>query len=158
MLALKKVEVSGKHIEFSPGSAIYLVGNGGSASACGHIAVDMVKRGHHAVALTDPYVMSMFANDEGWENVFSKQLRRHAGGNDILVAISSSGESRNILSAAYVADQLSMRIITLSGFAPDNPLRTMGDVNYYVPSKNYGIVEITHLAILHSIVNPGVWP
>ena len=156
MRGLCEVEVSGEPFEFNRSTAIYLIGNGGSCAVAQHIAVDLVKNGWHAFALTDPAVMSMWANDEGWVDVFRKQLESHGGGNDVLIAISSSGRSGNILDAVNTARERHMRVITLSGFEAFNPLRKLGDVNYYVPSSNYGVVEITHLAILHSIANPGI--
>lgn len=156
MQALLNVEVSGEPFELSEKSAIYLIGNGGSATVAQHIAVDLVKKGYRAQALTDPAVMSMFANDEGWDNVFASQVRTVIVPDDVLIAISSSGMSENILAAAGEARvALRANVITLSGFNPNNSLRKRGQVNYYVPSSNYGVVEITHLAILHSIVNPG---
>ena len=72
---------------------------------------------------------------------------------DILFAISSSGESKNILNGALKARQKGCHIITLSGFARENPLQKMGDVNFYVPSHSYGYVEIAHLTICHCIVD-----
>jgi D-sedoheptulose 7-phosphate isomerase len=71
-----------------------------------------------------------------------------------VVAISSSGKSLNIVQAAYAAREAGARLITLSGFDAMNPLRQLGEHNYYVPSFNYGIVEIAHLAILHSLAKP----
>jgi D-sedoheptulose 7-phosphate isomerase len=75
---------------------------------------------------------------------------------DWLIAISSSGQSKNILRAVETAHAYHGNIVTLSGFDANNPLRTAGHMNYWVPSNNYGVVEISHLAILHGIVNPGV--
>lgn len=138
-------------------NAIFLIGNGGSATVAEHIAVDAVKMGYNARALTNAGVMSMLANDYGWKEVFSMHFATSLGANDWLIAISSSGRSENICHAAVIAKRnYRARVMTLSGFEPDNPLRKLGDVNYYVPSKNYGVVELTHLAILHSIVNPGL--
>ena len=155
MQALLNVEVSGEPFELSEKSAIYLIGNGGSCTVASHIAVDLLKNGYRAAALSDPAVMSMLANDMGWESVFAEQLLVHARTDDVLIAISSAGRSKNILSAVDAAQLSGLRVMTLSGFAPDNSLRKRGHVNYYVPSSNYGVVEITHLAILHAIVNPG---
>ena len=155
MRGLCEVEVSGEPFEFERSYRIYLIGNGGSCAVAQHVAVDMVKQGWSAFALNDPAVMSMSANDLGWNQVFTNQLARHIGGNDVLIAISSSGKSENIVNSCAMAHNMHAKVITLSGFEPDNGLRKMGDVNYYVPSKNYGVVEITHLAILHAIANPG---
>ncbi len=145
----------GTPAQFDPACGIYLIGNGGSAAIASHIANDLVKGGWHAVALTDPAVMSCIANDVGWADVFAWQVMHHIAPGEWLWAISSSGRSANILRAAHEANALRANVMTLSGFDANNPLRTLGDVNYYVPSHNYGVVEICHLAILHSIVNPG---
>lgn len=158
MQALLNVEVTGEPFELSKHAGIYLIGNGGSCSIAQHIAVDLIKNGYDAQALTDPAVMSMFANDHGWDEVFAGQLLVKLGAadpDDTLIAISSSGQSENIVSCVQYRRTFT-NIITLSGFKPDNRLRKLGHVNYYVPSSNYGVVEITHLAILHSIVNPGI--
>ena len=156
MRGLCEVEVSGEQFEFNRSTAIYLIGNGGSCAVAQHIAVDLVKQGWHAFSLTDPTKMSMWANDTDWQMVYANQVATHIGGHDVLIAISSSGQSKNIITAVAAANNRHAKIMTLSGFDPDNPLRKLGDVNYYVPSTNYGVVEITHLAILHSIANPGI--
>lgn len=135
-------------------SKVLLCGNGGSAAVAIHVANDLVKQGKSAFALTDPSVMSCLANDEGWERVYADQVLAHAKQTDTVVAISSSGKSLNILQAVYAAKERGARTITLSGFEAMNPLRQMGDHNYYVPSFNYGIVEVAHLAILHSLSKP----
>lgn len=98
--------------------------------------------------------MSCLANDEGWEKVFSEQVQTHVRQPDTLVVISSSGRSHNVIQAAYAGKERGAKVVTLTGFESLNPLRSLGDHNYYVPSFNYGIVEVAHLAILHSIAKP----
>jgi D-sedoheptulose 7-phosphate isomerase len=134
---------------------IYLIGNGGSAAIASHICTDLLKRGHSAFTLTDPAVLTCFSNDYSYAEAYEAQLERHWTQSGTLVAISSSGKSDNIVNAAHYAKKARMTVVTLSGFKPDNPLRSIGDVNYWVPSDNYGVVEIAHLTILHSLVNPG---
>jgi D-sedoheptulose 7-phosphate isomerase len=151
-IALTNVEVSGTLPRLDVQS--YLIGNGGSAAIASHIANDMVKSGWDAFALTDPAVLTCMANDMGYENVYREQLKRHGLSQDILIAISSSGRSANIVNACAYARSRDMKVITCSGFDAGNPLRDMGDYNIWVPSANYGIVECAHLAILHSLVNP----
>ena len=133
---------------------IFLCGNGGSSAVASHIANDLVKQGKSAFSLTDPSIMSCLANDEGWERVFADQIQIHAKPHDTVVVISSSGKSLNVLQAAYAARERGAQVVTLTGFDALNPLRQLGEHNYYVPSFNYGIVETTHLAILHSIAKP----
>ena len=127
-----------------------LIGNGGSATIASHICNDLVKSGLQAT-IPDYATLTCLANDFGWENAFAKYVYTMRPAT--LIAISSSGRSQNIINACKVIGK--SRIITLTGFDPDNPVRQLGRTNYYVPSHNYGIVECAHLAILHSLVNPG---
>jgi D-sedoheptulose 7-phosphate isomerase len=72
---------------------------------------------------------------------------------DILIAISSSGKSESILNGVSAAKAKGMKIVTLSGFKPDNPLRSNGDINFFVPDGCYGPVEVVHLSIVHCILD-----
>lgn len=133
---------------------VIFIGNGGSAGIASHMAADFLKNGGFAtLCFSDPALLTCVSNDLGYENVYALPLERHAEPGDLLVAISSSGQSPNITKAARVARSHGLKIITLSGFAPDNDLRTCGDVNFYVPSNTYGTVEIAHLAILHAMLD-----
>jgi D-sedoheptulose 7-phosphate isomerase len=131
-----------------------IIGNGGSAAIAIHICADLVKQGNEAFSLTDIGTFSALANDEKYKNVYAMQLKDFAG---TLIAISSSGQSKNIIRAAQQVVANEGYVLTLTGFKPDNPLRQIGHRNIWVPSSNYGIVEIAHLTILHSLVNPGVY-
>lgn len=133
---------------------VFLVGNGGSASIASHIAVDFLKNGRvSACTFNDASFLTCMSNDYGYEYVFSKPLETLIAKDDVLLAISSSGASANILAACAVARKKGAAVITLSGFAADNPLRTRGSINFYVPSTSYGYVEIVHLAICHEIAD-----
>lgn len=132
----------------------WLVGNGGSAAVASHIANDMIRMGIPAVALVDPPTLSANANDFGWQEGFSRQGAILFSPGDLAIAISSSGRSPNVLNAAKAAKEKGCDLLTLSGFFEDNPLRQMGDVNLWVDSQNYGVVEIAHLAMLHEMVKP----
>ena len=133
--------------------SIWLVGNGGSGTIADHIACDMVLKGWRAFALTNMAVITSYANDVAFEHCFAGPLSRLAGSGDALVAMSCSGESENVMSV--FAHAPAMFSVTLSGFKPDNCLRDRGDVNFWVPSDDYGIVQIAHLAVLHAIVDEG---
>lgn len=136
------------------GARIFFIGNGGSAAIASHMAADWMKNGKMPTfCFNDAAALTCISNDIGYENVFSLPLQYHARIGDVLFAISSSGESVSIINAVDHAKQACMNIVTLSGFEPDNRLRGKGGVNFYVPSKNYGTVEITHLAILHSLLD-----
>jgi D-sedoheptulose 7-phosphate isomerase len=133
---------------------IYFVGNGGSASIASHMAIDWMKNGGFAsTSFNDGASLTCLANDFGFEQVFALPLERQARPGDLLVAISSSGNSANILAATSAAGQAGATIMTLSGFSPDNPLRQRGDMNFYVPNKLYGFVELAHLCICHAILD-----
>lgn len=132
------------------GNRLFFIGNGGSAGICSHLAVDFSKNGGiRALALNDSSVLTCVGNDFGYEHVFGKQVEWHAGPGDVVIAISSSGRSANILNGVQVARDRECAVYTLSGFDADNPLRTIGDVNFYLADSVYGIVEIGHLTILH---------
>lgn len=135
------------------GGKVFFIGNGGSAAIASHMAADWSNRAKvSAFALNDAAALTATANDYSYEEVFRRQVLRHIDAFDMLVAISSSGKSENILKAAEAANDIGA-VITLSGFAPDNPLRKLGNVNFYVPSSDYGIVETAHLAILHALLD-----
>jgi len=136
------------------GNGLFFVGNGGSAGICSHMATDYSKNGGmRANALNDSAVLTCLGNDYGYEHVFEKQIEWHARANDIVVAISSSGESKNILNAVTAARKQDCIVYTLSGFDTYNPLRIMGDLNIHLASHEYGFVEIGHLALLHSVLD-----
>ncbi|MBS4047983.1 MAG: SIS domain-containing protein [Alphaproteobacteria bacterium] len=136
------------------GKKVMLVGNGGSAGITSHVAIDMTKNGGvRAIACNDGAALTCLGNDFGYEYTFAKQINFHGQPGDILIAISSSGKSKNILLATEAAREAGMAVITLSGFGADNPLRRCGDVNFYVPSPEYGFVELSHVTLLHSIVD-----
>lgn len=133
---------------------VFFIGNGGSAAIASHMAADWMKNGHFAsLAFNDAAALTCITNDVRFEDVFALPLARHVSEDDIVFAISSSGESLNILHAAQVATDASAYLVTLSGFAPSNQLRRKGKINFYVPSQRYGFVEIRHLTILHAILD-----
>lgn len=130
------------------------IGNGGSAALASHLAVDYWKNGGmRAVAFNDSSLLTCISNDFGYPHVFAKPVEMFCDPGDILVAISSSGCSENILLAVNAAKEIGCKVITMSGFSGDNPLRLTGDLNFYVPSDSYGHVEIVHLALCHSILD-----
>ena len=130
--------------------AIYLIGNGASASMASHFAADLAKNARlHTEVFSDLSLVTAIANDMGYETVFSEPLSRRAAAGDLLVAISSSGRSPNVLRAVQVARKLKLAVVTLSGMDEQNPLRAAGDLNFFVPAKTYGLAETCHFSILH---------
>lgn len=138
----------------SSGRKIIFIGNGGSSAIASHQTTDFCKNGKmRAIAFTDGSLLTCLSNDFGYPHVFEKSIELHADRGDILFAISSSGRSENILRGVRTAENKECEIITLSGFDPDNPLRSMGTLNFYAPARHYGHVEITHLTLCHCIVD-----
>jgi D-sedoheptulose 7-phosphate isomerase len=136
------------------GNKIMIVGNGGSAGIASHTAIDLSKNANlRALAFNDSSALTCLGNDFGYEHVFAKQIEFHGRPNDLLIAISSSGGSANILNAVAAARARDIRAVTFSGFKADNALRKSGDLNFYVPASEYGFVEMAHQALLHALLD-----
>lgn len=136
------------------GSVVHLVGNGGSASIVAHMQNDLVKAcGVKALVYQDIPLLTAFANDHGYYKGYADALSVWINPADVLIAVSSSGASGNILQAATVAKDIGASVVTCSGFADDNPLRSLGDLNFYVPSSEYSQVELSHAALLHCLTD-----
>ncbi len=136
----------------SANKKLIFAGNGASASIASHLAVDFTKQGGvRAMTFNDPNLITAFANDLGYENWVQHAIRFHGEPGDVAILISSSGKSPNMLTAAKYASDHGMKVITFTGFAPDNPLRQLGDVNLWVESHAYNIVECTHMIWLTAI-------
>ena len=136
------------------GSNVYFIGNGGSAAVAGHMSADYLKNGGFSVVSLYSFpTLTCLGNDFCYDDIFSKQLEMNAKAGELLVTISSSGESENIYRAVMVAKEKGMDVITLTGFESNNRTRALGDVNVYVPSKEYGIVESIHNLILQQVVD-----
>jgi len=132
------------------GNTLYFIGNGASASMASHTSADLAKNAHlNTRVFTDLSLITALANDLCYEEVFAEPLRKQMRKGDMLVAISSSGRSPNILRAAREARERGGVVVTMSAMQPDNPLRTMGSFNFYVPADTYGLAETSHAAILH---------
>ena len=133
---------------------IMFIGNGGSAAIASHMAIDFWKNGGiKSMAFNDSPLLTCISNDYGYQHVFEKPIEMFAETGDILFAISSSGKSENILKGVQAAQLKGCSVITLSGFDEDNPLRSMGICNFYVPSHEYGLVEVIHQYICHCILD-----
>jgi len=129
---------------------VYLIGNGASASMASHFAADLAKNGHlHTQVFSDICLVTAVSNDINFSEIYAEPLRRRGKKGDLLVAISSSGKSPNILRGVEVARSLGLTVVTLTGFNGDNPLRRLGELNAYLPARTYGEAETAHAAILH---------
>ncbi|MHB8834624.1 MAG: SIS domain-containing protein [Candidatus Methylomirabilia bacterium] len=135
------------------GGTVLWVGNGGSAALASHFAVDVFNAGVRSTAFNDAALLTCMGNDCGYEQVFARPVALFSSPGDVLIAISSSGRSPNILAAVGAARARGCAVVTLSGFRPDNPLRGLGDWNFFVPSEAYGPVEMAHALICHALVD-----
>lgn len=129
----------------------FFCGNGASAAFASHMALDWSKNaGVRSLAFNDSSLLTALGNDVSIEAIFARSLRMYASQRDLLISISSSGNSPNILKAIEEARAMNMSVVTMSGLSPDNQSRMMGDVNIYVSAKTYGIVESAHQVLLHA--------
>ena len=136
------------------GKKVIIAGNGGSAAMACHVAVDFTKAASiRAINFNEADLITCFANDYGYENWVEKALEAYADSGDLAILISSSGKSQNILNAAEKANEMGLFVITVSGFLTDNPLRELGDLNLWVDSTEYNIVEMTHHVWLVAIID-----
>ena len=136
------------------GGKVILAGNGGSASIASHISVDLINSAQiRTTNFNDASLLTCLANDYGYERWLEKGIESCAVKGDLAIMISSSGRSANIINGALKARELGMRVVTFSGFNADNPLRKTGDVNFWVNSSIYNIVEITHQIWLSAIAD-----
>lgn len=133
---------------------VMLIGNGGSAAIASHMQNDLCKTvGVRATVFNEAPLLTALANDGGYECAYEHLVDLWANADDLLIAISSSGQSENIVRAVQVSVRRKCQVITLSGFSPDNPLRRMGHLNFYVDSEAYGNVELVHSALAHFLTD-----
>lgn len=133
---------------------LFFIGNGGSSAIASHMTADFMKNGGmNTYSLYDNAVTTCMGNDYGYEFIFSRPLGFLLQEDDLLVVISSSGNSPNIVNAINVAKEKNAKVITFTGFKPDNKVKQMGDINVYVPCEKYGMVESIHNLILQQIVD-----
>ncbi|MCX5695183.1 MAG: SIS domain-containing protein [Candidatus Omnitrophica bacterium] len=136
------------------GGKVFFIGNGGSAAIASHMAIDFWKNLKiEALSFSDSSLLTCISNDFGYDYVFAKPIEFFAGKKDILLSISSSGKSQNILKAVAAAKAKGASVITLSGFSKNNPLRLKGICNFYVPASEYGLVEVGHQYVCHYIAD-----
>ena len=137
------------------GSKIMTVGNGGSAAIASHFSVDITKNAKiRAVNFNEADLITCFANDYGYEKWVEKAVDFYADKNDVLILISSSGKSLNMINACKAAKNKKVsKVITFTGHDKNNPLSKLGDINFWIDSKAYNFVENTHQLWLLTIVD-----
>lgn len=130
--------------------SVYLIGNGASASMASHFAADLCKNAHlRTEVFTDLAQVTAMGNDLGYDQIFAEPLRFRMDEGDMLVCISSSGQSPNVLRAVEAARECGGFVVTLTGMKESNALRGAGDLNFYISAGTYGLVETAHAAVLH---------
>lgn len=143
---IKNVKITGKKV--------IIIGNGGSAAMASHVAVDLTKAaGCRSITFNEADLLTCFANDYGYDKWVIKALEFYADKGDVIILISSSGNSPNIINGAKWAKDFGLKLITLSGFSENNSLKKIGDINLWAQSTGYNIVEMTHHIWLVAIVD-----
>lgn len=141
---------------FNNHQRIIILGNGGSSSVASHISQDYMKFGGKKVSiLSDPSMLTMLTNDFGYENAYQKFLEYYVEEESLVILMSSGGESKNILNSLTWCEEHKIDYGVLTGFLPNNTIRTMATNslwNYYIASKNYGVVECVHQIFLHGVI------
>jgi D-sedoheptulose 7-phosphate isomerase len=142
-IAIKKI---------SRGNKVIIFGNGGSSAIASHFTVDLIKNTKiNCLNFSDAALITCFSNDYGYENWIAKALDVYAKKGDLVILISSSGVSKNILKAASASRKKGTELITLTGFKKSNKLSKLGKVNFWVNSKNYNHIENIHQLYLLSV-------
>ena len=133
---------------------VYIVGNGGSASIASHVSVDFAKVAKVPSATFNySNLITCFSNDYGYENWVTQAIKAYMNKNDMIILISSSGTSKNIVNAAKYCKKNSIILVTLSGFKKNNPLSKLGIINFYINSNQYNFIEMSHHIILVYLVD-----
>lgn len=133
---------------------VIIVGNGGSAAMASHVCVDLTKMCKiRSINFNEADLLTCFSNDYGYENWTWRAISFHADKKDLVICISSSGESKNIINAAQFAKKIGCKVVTLTGFNKTNNVKKIGHVNLWTNSKNYNFIEMIHHTWLLSIVD-----
>ena len=134
---------------------IMIFGNGGSAAIASHVSVDLTKNANiRSVNFNEADLITCFANDYGYERWIEKTIDFYADDKDVLILISSSGKSPNMINACKAARNKKMsKIITFTGHDKNNPLSKLGDINFWINSKAYNFVENLHQVWLLTVVD-----
>ena len=133
---------------------IIIIGNGGSAAIASHVAIDLTKAANiRSINFNEASLLTCLSNDYGYESWVEKALDFYADNNDMVILISSSGQSKNIINGAKKALEIGVPLITLTGFSENNPLNKLGNINFWADSSTYNIVESIHQMWLLSVVD-----
>ena len=134
---LKKIKKNKKKVVFA--------GNGGSAAMASHVSVDFSKVCKiRSINFNEADLITCYSNDYGYQNWITEALKSYADKDDLVVLISSSGRSPNIVNAAKYCNKNKIKLVTFTGFKKDNPLKKLGRLNFWMNSNEYNIIEMTH--------------
>lgn len=143
-----------KKIQDGKKGLLFFCGNGASATMSEHMSHDWFQNaGVNTYSVSETAHLTAISNDLSYEDVFSYRIRRICSEHDMLVTVSSSGNSLNVLKAIQAAREKGSFVVTLSGKGRDNQSRQLGDLNFYVPLGTYGMVESAHAMLLHAALD-----
>ncbi len=141
---LKKLEKKILEIK-KKNKKILIFGNGGSIAIASHVAVDFAKNLKIKISsYTDPSLLTCFSNDFKFENYIKEIIKLYAKPGDLIILISSSGTSKNMINAIKYAKKLNLFVVTFTGFEKKNFLNKNGNISFWINSKNYNVIENTH--------------
>ena len=137
------------------GRCVFWAGNGGSAAIASHLSQDLLNKcGLKSLTFNDPALITCMANDYGYQETFKRPLAALAQEGDLLVAVSSSGMSDNIVKAAEAALEMGLEVAALSAFSANNRLQRLpATLSFHVPTHSYGQAELAHGALLHAALD-----
>ena len=133
---------------------VLIFGNGGSAAIASHFTIDLLKNTKiRCINLNEASIITCLSNDYGYENWVKKSIEYHADKGDVIIIISSSGESKNMINACKFSKKNKISLITLTGFKEGNTISKYGKVNFWVNSKIYNHIENTHQFLLLAVID-----
>ena len=136
------------------GKKLIFAGNGASASIASHGRVDFSKQGRvRALDFNEANLITALSNDYGYADVFARAAELFADDGDALVLISVSGTSPNCVKAAEYAKARGLTVVTFTGKSFDNPLKALGDINFWIDSSAYNVVECVHMIWMCTVVD-----
>lgn len=154
-LHLKLIEILKLLKKYKNKKRVHIFGNGGSATIANHFSMDLTNNSSiKCISYNDPSLITCYANDFKFENWISRTIHKYGEAGDLLILISSSGESKNMIKASKAAKKKKFhKIITFTGFKKNNKLSKIGNINFWVNSKNYNLVESSHHFFLLTLVD-----
>lgn len=143
-----------KDIKDNTKGLMFFCGNGASATMAEHMSHDWFQNGQvNTYTVSETSHLTAISNDVSYEDVFAYRINRICSERDMLVTISSSGKSPNVVKAITTAKEKGTYVVTVSGKSPDNKSRNSGDLNFYVPLDTYGMVESAHAVLIHAALD-----